>query len=274
MNPERPILRYFGGKWVLAPWIIENLPEHRTYVEPFGGAASVLLRKPRAYAEVYNDLDREIVNVFRVAQNHGQRLKRKLELTPYSREEFDLAHHKTSAPIESARRCVIRSFMGFGADSLTGPNKSGFRSNSNRSGTTPAHDWINYPSCLDALIERLRGVVIENRDAWQVMLDHDREDTLHFVDPPYVTGSRQRKKAYRFEMTDRQHRELLSFLKNLSGMVVLCGYHNEVYQDLGWKFIERKAFADGANERTEVLWFNSAAAKAGAQQSLFSEAVC
>lgn len=85
----RPIVRYFGGKWKLAPWIIQHLPQHRVYVEPFGGGGSVLLRKPRSYAEVYNDLDGEIVNLFLIARDHGQELQQKLELTPFARDEFN-----------------------------------------------------------------------------------------------------------------------------------------------------------------------------------------
>ena len=66
---------------------------------------------------------------------------------------------------------------------MTGQS-SGFRANSNRSGSTPAHDWMNYPDCLRLVIQRLRGVVIEHRDALDCMARHDSPDTLHYVDPP------------------------------------------------------------------------------------------
>jgi DNA adenine methylase len=69
-------MRYHGGKWMLAPWVIENMPPHRVYIEPFGGAASVLIRKKRSYAEIYNDLDGEVVNLFRVCRDRGDELKR------------------------------------------------------------------------------------------------------------------------------------------------------------------------------------------------------
>src|SRR5579863_6792854 len=89
----RPVLRYHGGKWKLAPWIIEHLPEHRVYVEPFGGGASVLMRKARSYAEVYNDKWDVVVNVFRVLRDAEKaiELKRLLELTPFSRTDFKAA---------------------------------------------------------------------------------------------------------------------------------------------------------------------------------------
>src|SRR6266576_1049473 len=104
MKVERPILRYHGGKFVLAPWIISHFPEHRVYVEPYGGAASVLLRKERSYAEVYNDLDSEIVNLFRVARDNGKELIRVLALTPFAREEYQAAWEATDDPLEQARR--------------------------------------------------------------------------------------------------------------------------------------------------------------------------
>jgi len=113
-KPRRPILRYHGGKWRLAPWIISHFPRHRFYVEPFGGVASVLLRKPRSFHEVYNDLDGNLVNLLSVLRDETTRNKliEDLRLTPFAREEFVLARRDADDPIERARRTIVRSFMG------------------------------------------------------------------------------------------------------------------------------------------------------------------
>lgn len=261
-EPRRPVLRWHGGKWLLAPWVIEHFPAHQVYVEPFGGAASVLMRKPRSYAEIYNDLDCEVVNLFRVLRsNDAERLVEAVRLTPFSRDEFSQAYQETSDPIERARRLVIRSFMGFGSN---GHNRlTGFRANSNRSGTTPAHDWVNYPDSLVTVVKRIAGVTIENKDAKAVMAQHDAPNTLHYVDPPYVIGTRSDEGAdYAHEMDDEAHAELLSFLREAAGMVVLSGYPHPLYDEAlsDWRRVERQALADGAKPRTEVLWINPACA--------------
>lgn len=253
----RPLVRYHGGKWVLAPWIIEHFPPHRTYVEPFGGGGSVLLRKPRAYAEVYNDLDGEIVNLFTVTRERGEELAKLCELTPFARTEFKTSYLPASDPLEQARRTLIRSFMGFGSNSHN--RVTGFRANSNRSGTTPAHDWMNYPDALRVTIQRLRGVVIENRDAVACMKHHDGLETLHYADPPYVTSTRSDAGAdYRHEMTDTDHERLALELRSLQGMVIVSGYRSDLYDSLyrGWKRIDRAAHADGAKSRVESLWLS------------------
>lgn len=267
MIKPRPIIRYHGGKHKLAEWVISFFPDHRTYVEPFGGSASVLLRKSRCYAEIYNDLDGEVVNLFKVARDNGQQLLQLLELTPFAREEFIQAYESSECPLEQARRTVIRAFMGFGSSAVTKTRKTttkfsspntGFRSNSNRSGTTPAQDWRNYPDKFPLIIDRLRGVVIENREAIEVMTAHDSRDTLHYVDPPYVSSSRDSGSDYKFEMTDQDHINLAAQLFELSGMIMVSGYPSELYDELykGWRREEKSALADGAAKRTEVLWFS------------------
>jgi DNA adenine methylase len=270
---RRPPLRYHGGKWKLAPWIIGHFPRHRIYVEPFGGGASVLMRKPRSYAEVYNDAWGDVVNVFRVLRDRPAELERLLHLTPFSREDFDLCSERADNPVEQARRTIYRSLAGFGSAAVNGKHTTGFRANSKRAGTTPAQDWMNYPTHVQAFAERLRGVVIENRDAWDVMRQHDSPETLHYVDPPYMHETRNLRRGnaiYHREMTDQDHEVLLERLRSLTGMVVLSGYRTELYDAglPGWTRVDRLAKADGARDRIESLWLNPAAAD-GTQQRLF-----
>lgn len=282
MSARRPVLRWHGGKWLLAPWIISHFPEHRVYVEPFGGAASVLIRKPRSYAEVYNDLDEQVVGMFRVLRDPpaAARLIESLRLTPFARAEFEQAYEVAADPVEEARRLIIRSFMGFGSDGFNRNVRTGFRASSNRSGTTPAHDWVNYPVALAAVVERISGVVIERRDAMECMAQHDGPETLHYVDPPYLPETRSDKSrksgdryhAYAHELTRDDHAALLDGLRGLRGAVVLSGYPSDLYDEAlpKWLRVERRALADGAQPRTEVLWLNAMAAKS--QANLFTGA--
>ncbi len=262
---------------MLADRLVPLFPEHRVYVEPFAGAASVLLRKPRSYAEIYNDLDDEVVGLFRILRDPAQaaELARRLALTPFARAEFDAAYVATDDPMERARRLVVRSFMGFGSDACYGEYKTGFRANSNRSGTTPARDWVNYAGAVPALAARLAGVVIENRPAIDVMKKHDAPHTLHYLDPPYPHHTRvrtNRKKGglvgvYKHEMSDDDHAALLDFVVNgwtdaagmrhrLKGAVAISGYACALYDSAltDWRRYELAARADGARPRTEVLW--------------------
>ena len=207
-------------------------------------------------------MDGEIVNLFRVVRSQGQDLIGLLELTPFSRDDYRESFKPCEDTLEQARRTCVRSFMGFGSNSLCRNIQSGFRANSNRSGTTPAHDWKNYPSSLKAVIERLQGVVIENRDAIDLMLHHDSLETLHYCDPPYVQATRSAKvhghHGYSHEMTDEQHSAFLDVVRNLKGMVCISGYAHPLYDSAlaNWNRVERNSHADSARDRVEVLWMN------------------
>ncbi|MES2903252.1 MAG: DNA adenine methylase [Pseudomonadota bacterium] len=265
----RPLVRWHGGKWMIANWILEFLPAHETYTEAFGGGASILLRKPRAsMAEVYNDLDQTIVRIFKVLRDpaKAEQLKTLLRLTPYSREEFLAAYEPTDDPVEEVRRTLVRSWMGYGSDGTAGVYRTGFRSIVNHAGKTPASEWVNYRSSLDATIERIDGVTLESCDAFELLVRYDTEDTLHYVDPPYLTSTRssgnRRRGAgyhvYQHELSEDDHVRLLELLNGLSGMVVLSGYPSALYEKhlVGWRREERAAFADGGSPRTEVIWIN------------------
>lgn len=275
--PARPALRYHGGKWLLAPWILSHLPPHRGYVEPYAGAASVLLRKPRSHSECYNDLDGEVVNVFRVLQSprRAAQLRRMVALTAYARAEYADAFAPSDHPVIRAHRAIVRSLMGFGSAAINAKYLTGFRAQSRQSGTTPALDWSHWPDAVPAYVERLRGVCIESRPALEVIAQQDAPDVLFYVDPPYLHSTRGNnvgvRQKYTVEMSDDDHRALAASLRAARGMVVLSGYPSDLYdRDLfaDWHRVARGALADGARERTEVLWLNAAAVAAMPTQQL------
>jgi DNA adenine methylase len=275
-----PALRYHGGKFRLASWVIGFFPPHQCYVEAFGGAASVLLQKERSYAEVYNDLDGDIVNFFEVLRDAGlrARLIEALMLTPYARAEFEGAYEEASDPVERARRTAVRAQMGFGSASASG-GQSGFRTDTRRAYATAQHLWSRYPAGLAAVGERFADVLVENKPAVEVIRQHDEPTTLHFVDPPYLPDTRvSGNRYYRHEMTAEQHAELLTVLSGLSGMVVLSGYPSDLYDCSlsSWQRHEttsRVSAARGTSVRTEVVWLNPACAAAlsGFGAGLFAE---
>lgn len=281
MTITAPVIRYHGGKFRLAPWVIEHFPPHLVYVEPFGGAAGVLMQKPRSHGEVYNDLDGDIVNLFRVLQDAETRqaLTELLVLTPYAREEFELAWAYTKEPVERARRTVIRAQMGFGSAGAS-KGTTGFRIDCYRQYGTAQQLWARYPEQLATIGQRLAGVLIENRPAIDIMLAHDSPQALHYVDPPYMHDTRvrgaQKGRYYRHELDDAQHAELLDMLNTLQGMVVLSGYPSDLYAERleGWTMnttSARISAGRGGDTRTECLWLNPACMAALQQRGLALE---
>jgi DNA adenine methylase len=285
----------------LAPLLLTLFPDHAVYTEVYGGGGSVLMQKPRCYSEIYNDLDGEVVNVFRILQNRKRaaRLEALLRMTPFARAEFQLSYKHTRSEVERARRTIIRSFMGWGSDSISRLKAShagfntrisstmttGFRWNANRSGTTAATDWRDYPGNIKSFTERLQGVTIENRDALLILKKMDREDCLHYVDPPYPISVRQTgngtalEHRYRWEMTDADHKKLSEVLHSLKGMVIISSYAGPLYHKLyrGWKKVQwsggqycnQTAAINGSRQRTECVWLNKAAERNQKQGELW-----
>lgn len=274
-----PLMRYHGGKFRLAPWVIKHFPlvsEYSTYVEPYGGAAGVLIQKERSYAEVYNDLDGDVVNLFRVLRDPRmcQRLVDAVALTPYARNEFEIAYKPTRNRVERARRLLVRASMGFGSAGAT-KGQTGFRIDSHRVYGTAQHIWTRLPPNIVAVADRLTGVLIENRDAIRVMNDHDAPRTLHFVDPPYLPETRAGgNRYYRHEMTVEQHQELLTSVRQLEGYVVICGYPSDLYNDYlnDWQRVEttsRISANRGTALRTECIWLSPRVTEHQRQSDLF-----
>lgn len=254
---SRPVLRYPGGKWKIAPWIIEHFPAHQVYVEVFGGAASVLMRKAPSRTEVYNDIEGRVVNVFRVLRDpaKAEELRRQLELTPFASEEYASCYLDPENEIDDARMMIYRSFSGVGSDSIFRVN--GFRRGFKNKKLDANNAMNSYIECIPSFVERLRTVIIENMD-WSDLINlYDAKETLFFVDPPYLDEvCTSRSVTYSHPFTDDGHIALLDRLNSIKGNAILCGYWSDMYENrLGdWFTVKRSNYTGMARYRVETLW--------------------
>lgn len=249
---ERMPIRYYGGKWRLADWIIPMMPKHGHYVEPCGGGASVLLQKPRALVETYNDIEGEVVNFFRVLRDRPSEVIRVIKLTPWAREEYETRLEPATDEIERARRFWMRSWMSIGAS-----NKAdGFRV-SKDAASQPARMLLEI-DYLNAVAERLRGVQIERLDALECIERYDGDDTLIYFDPPYITETRSHKNQYVHECGDDWHRHAAELLRKVKAHVIVSGYACPLYAEIfeGWERKDRETLCNSAQTRTESVWLN------------------
>jgi DNA adenine methylase len=259
----RPPVKWHGGKHYLSHRIIAYFPPHETYLEPFGGAASVLLNKPIVPVEVYNDLDQRVTRLFRVLRDHGEEFRRLVSLTPYSEIEFKEAEKPADKEIEQARRDFVRWRL-----SLGGRGDS-FSFTLHRVRRGMADVVSGYLSMIDdqlpLIIERLRRVEIINRPAIEVIRTWDSRETLIYADPPYVHETRHgsSREVYGVEMTEEDHRKLAAVLNKVNAKVVLSGYPSPLYEELyqGWRTVTFDMANHAAGGRAkarkqETLWMN------------------
>lgn len=255
-KPDRPALRYYGGKWLIGKWIISHFPSHQSYIEPCGGAASVLLQKDRSALETYNDLDGSVVNFFRVLRDEPDALIHSLNWTPWAREEYEMSLQTDGRPIENARRFWVWCWMGIGGKwggwrSITSPDS--------RNGVAWPQDTINLDH-LKKVAERFRGVQIEHIDSMECVRKYANDESLIYIDPPYLPETRERPGRYAFEWTEGQHIEAAEVLRNCKGSVVISGYACPLYADLyeayGWTRRDRESATNGGGKRVESLWLS------------------
>lgn len=263
MPKLRPPVKWHGGKFYLCHRIIEQFPVHHTFVESFGGAASVLLNKPPSPVEIYNDLDGKITRLFRVLRDNGNELQRRLSLTPYSEIEFNQTDEPTTDEIELARRDFVRWRQSIGG------RGDGFSYTLHRVRRGMSDVVSGYLSAIDEqlplIVERLRSVQFLCRPAIDVIRNWDSPDTLHYCDPPYLPETRHEssREIYGVEMSEEDHCELANVLKSCTGKVILSGYPSELYSDLyrDWRTMQfdmanHAAGGKSKARKQEMLWMN------------------
>ena len=258
---ERPAIRYYGGKWKLAPWIISHFPRHENYVEPCGGAASVLLQKQPSRLETYNDLDGNVVNFFRVLRSKTDALCDAIEMTPWSRAEYEAALKPAEVDdVEAARRlwCCLNMSINAG----NGMVSPGMRFCVREPEKLPElKSRAAMVASLRQVAARLGMVQLENRPALEVIERYAVEGTLCYFDPPYVSETRAQEKRYAFEWTDDDHRKAADLLEAGGAMAVVSGYacplYAEIYESRGWKRHDKQAGNNSGDSRTESVWLNA-----------------
>lgn len=253
------ILKYPGGKQRIAEWIISHFPEHKVYCEPFFGSGAVFFNKSAAYIETINDIDGNIVNLFKVCRDDSDKLARQIELTPFAREEFENCYEKSADPVEQARRTLVRYHQSFGTSNSS---KKSWRNVQTYGGPRTATMWNFLPGRIAEVCERLKEAQIENIDAIELIRRYNDENTLIYCDPPYLQSLRKRN-LYAYETTDEYHFELLKVLKESKSKIVISGYDNPMYNKLlvDWNTDEIVTTAQMGLKRTEKIWLNFSQSK-------------
>lgn len=250
------VLKYPGAKNRIADWICSFIPKHKVYLEPFFGSGAVFFNKIPSRIETINDLDGEVVNYFRVLREKPEELAALLALTPFAREEYLEAFtwSEETSDVERARRFAVRCWQGFGSSNLY---RNGFRSSQQGTGPHTTKEWRGLPERMMAAGERLKNAQIEQLPAMELIARYHTEDVFIYADPPYLHGTRKGY-LYRHEMSDAEHEELLSALREHPGKVLISGYDNPLYNGMlyGWRKETKDTQAEGGRKRTEAIWMN------------------
>lgn len=259
----KAIFRYPGSKWSLAQWIISFFPEGYekiVYLEPFLGSGAVFFNKRPGTVETINDLNGDVVNLFRVLRDRPEDLKRVLDLTPYSREEYDLSFDPCEDPLEQARRFIVRTTQAIGARLN---EKSGWRNHKQMKIGDTACKWGGITDTIDIASKRLRGsttnlVQMERMDALRLIERYDSTDVLMYLDPPYVRSSRKSGRLYTHEMDDSDQIKMLDLICRSRAKIVLSGYPSELYDTYlsGWRSFSAVSQTTSGEKATEMLWLN------------------
>ncbi|SKM81381.1 D12 class N6 adenine-specific DNA methyltransferase [Mycobacteroides abscessus subsp. massiliense] len=257
--PSKPpaALRYPGAKWSLAHLIAENFGPHYHYVEPYFGSGAIFFSKPPSPHEVLNDLNGQVVNLWKMLRDRTEDLCWALETTPWSRDEYSISDEVTGDDLEDARRFVVRVWQAHASDLA---KKTGWKNRGvhQRAGGM-SHRWQKVPDQLRALAWRLSDAEIENRDAISVVKRFNGPDVLIYADPPYLHETRTQR-MYGEEVDIAHHKELLEALEEHRGPAVISGYSNDLYDKTlkKWRRVAMKApKVEKGAARAEVIWIKS-----------------
>jgi DNA adenine methylase len=255
----------FGGKSYLARRIVSLFPDHETYVETHFGGGSVLLNKPKSFREIAIDINADLIHFWRMLRDYHVDFRAIIEGTPYTETVFNLAKDRAIGdpdewPLHRAvRNLIVNRF------SRGGLGKHFAWSDRQRGGKPgDVNAWETIAESLPDIAERIKDLVLLDKDAYHAIRTYDAPSTLFYCDPPYLHATRTHTKAYDHEMTDRDHERLLAALLGCKGRVFISGYDSPLYRRMlaGWKlhtFNMANHSGQGRQKqrRIECLWENN-----------------
>jgi DNA adenine methylase len=268
-KPSAPI-KWHGGKSYLAPRIIELMPAHTHYVEPYFGGGAVFFRKPdeliAQHSEVINDIYGELVNFWRVLGSTEQfpEFEKRVALTPFAKPVFEEAlDGEFTDPLDRAVAFFVsyrQSRQGLGKDFATMS-----RTRTRRGMNEQVSAWLSAIEGLPEAHFRLSQVVIFCEPAVELIKKEDDPNSFFYCDPPYIKETRVTPTVYSCEMSDDEHQTLLDTLGRIKGKFLLSGYRHPLYdaaaKQYGWQRtdieIDNKASSQKIKpKKIECLWSN------------------
>lgn len=256
---------WYGGKFSHLDFILPHIPrDAKHFCDVYGGSAAVLMNLPPYPVETYNDIDSELVNFFQTLRNQESKLIKAISLTPFSREELVLACKQEAnlSKLERARRFYIRARQTrTGLAQKSSEGRWAHCVLTSRAGMAGAVSrWLGSIENLPEVAQRFQRVQIENAPALHVIRRYDTSETVFYLDPPYTHSSRGDVSAYKYEMTDNQHRDLAKALQKIKGRAILSGYRTDLYDDLyaNWRRVDapERLCHSVRKPRQESLWLN------------------
>ena len=226
MSKTKTPLTYSGGKFKTAPWIASFIPRRvKAYVEPFfgGGAVFHYLTQNGYQLDrcILNDKDNMVVNFYRVLADPEKkdRLVRWLELTPYSRKDWELADKKCEAmdfksDLEMAHAFFVRMMMSCYSQC------NAFQTGVQRREVILFRNKVDN---FNLVHKYLREAIIENKDALEILNYSNRQDTFYYLDPPYPNT---RQDSYTHKFTEKDFKKLITACKRIRGKFILSYFDN------------------------------------------------
>jgi DNA adenine methylase len=277
-----PPFGYMGGKGNHKTKINKFIPRTNVYVEPYAGAANLFLYRNPVKTEILNELNSDIINLYRILRDDYQKMEKIINQTFYSRKEFAKClkwfwnEELYNNELERFWAFYIMFNQGFGGMYCKSEGDWGRAVlASTKNMAEVSSKWTAHQNLFEKWHQRLNNTYLYNQDALEVIRKYDSPNTVFYLDPPYVESTRKSEK-YKHEMTNNHHQELINLILQVEGSVTLSGYNNEIYkqlEDCNWKRfdfatsssmagkikgskLQGKGSATKHAARTESIWIN------------------